>query len=85
MKSKDMAIIGVSIILAAIISIFVSKLIFGRSASSQQVDLVPAISANWPQPDSRFFNSSSVDLTQFISIGNNSNPNPFGTGNSNGQ
>ena len=85
MKSKDYALIGASVILSAIISIFVSKLLFSSSTAGQQVDIVPSISSKWPSPDPRYFNNSSIDLTQFISIGNNSNPNPFGTSNSSGQ
>ena len=84
MKSKDLALIVASVILAAIVSVITSKMLFSSSSKGQQVDVVPAISSQWPQVDSNYFNNSSIDLTQFISIGNSSNPNPFGNGNNNG-
>lgn len=77
MKSKDVGIIGIAIILAIILSVVISKFVFVNHSSGQKVEVVPLISSTFSQPDSRYFNSSSVDLTQFISIGNNSNPNPF--------
>jgi hypothetical protein len=83
MKSKDFALIASTIIFAAIVSIIASKLIFSNNSASQQVDVVPSIGYGWPTPDKRYFNSNSIDLTQFISIGNNTNPSPFGSGNAN--
>lgn len=77
MKSKDFALIAVSVVMGIIFSIIVSKFVFSKSSSGQQVEVVPKIAVNFQKPDSRYFNSGSIDLTQFISIGNNSNPNPF--------
>ena len=77
MKPKDFALIGGAVVLGIIISIFVSKAVFTTSSTGQQVDVVPTISAFFPKPDPRYFNSQSIDFTQFIRIGNNSNSNPF--------
>ena len=78
MKPKDFAVVGVAVILGIILSVVVGNLIFGGgSAHNKQIEIVPAISASLPKPDSRYFNSSSFDPTQFISIGNSQNPSPF--------
>ncbi len=77
MKSRDVGIIGIAIILAIIFSVIISKFVFVAHSSGQKVEVVPLISSNFSKPDSRYFNANSIDLTQFISIGNNSNSNPF--------
>ena len=77
MKSKDFGVIGGAIVLAIISSIIVSKFIFVKHSTGQKVEVVPIITSTFSQPDSRFFNPSAIDLTQFISIGNSSNQNPF--------
>ncbi len=78
MKQKDLALIIVVAFFSAIVSLVVSRLIFATPADRQQkVDVVQAISSNFPQPDPRYFNSNSVDPTQLIQIGNTTNSNPF--------
>lgn len=78
MKQKDMALIAVIIFISAIVSLFVSKAIFVAPKSrQQQVDVVQPITADFPKPDSRYFNSASFDPTQLITIGQNNNTNPF--------
>lgn len=77
MKQKDIALIVMAVVLGAIFSEIVGKLVFSNSANSQQVEVVPQLSAKFSTPDARYFNSSSIDLTQFIQIGNSSNSNPF--------
>ena len=84
MKSKDIAIIVAAVVSGAILSVIVSKIVFVKPSSGQTVDIVPALSANFAQPDSRFFNSSSFDPTQFITITNNQNQNPFKPGTNTG-
>jgi hypothetical protein len=78
MKEKDVALIIVIAFVSAIISLVVSRLLFTTPQNQQQhVEVVPAITASFPNPDSRYFNSSSIDPTQLIQIGNNNNTNPF--------
>ena len=78
MKQKDVAMIMVIAFVSAIISLVVSRLLFTTPQNQeQQVEVVPAITADFPAPDSRYFNSSSIDPTQLIQIGNNNNTNPF--------
>jgi hypothetical protein len=78
MKQKDIALIVVVVVISAIASLVVSNTIFASPAKrQQQVDVVQSLNASFPTPDSRYFNSSSIDPTQFTQIGNTTNPNPF--------
>jgi len=78
MKQKDLALISVIVIISAVISIVISKaVIVSPKNRQQQVEVVGAISSDFPQPDSKYFNTSAVDPTQLITIGTNTNPQPF--------
>lgn len=84
MKQKDIALIVIIVIISAVVSLFVSKAIFVSPKNrQQQVSIVQPITADFPKPDSRYFNSSALDPTQLITIGQNANSNPFS--NSQGQ
>ena len=87
MKQKDIFVIVVVVIISAGISIFVSKWLFSVPAGRQtKVEVVTPITAEFDQPDNRYFNSNSVDPTQNITIGGNQNQAPFNSNtNSNGQ
>ena len=78
MKQKDIAmIIGVAVI-AGVISLIVTRMVFVTPDNRQQeVEVVQPISTSFSQPDSAYFNSSSIDPTQTIQIGNSNNPAPF--------
>ena len=78
MKQKDIALILVMVFISAILALLLSKFVFAKPAARQQTaEKVDAISAEFPQPPSKYFNSDSVNPTQQIEIGNSSNPNPF--------
>jgi hypothetical protein len=78
MKQKDLGLIAVAIIFSAIFSfILSSKLITSPKNRQQTVEKVNPISADFPTPDNTYFNSNSIDPTQLITIGNNTNPQPF--------
>jgi hypothetical protein len=78
MKQKDIALIIVIVFISAVVSLFISKAIFTTPASrQQQVDVVQPITADFPKPDSHYFNSNSFDPTQLITIVPNNNTNPF--------
>lgn len=82
MKQKDIALLIVIMAISIMISIFTSKLFFTIPKSrSEQVDVVPVITSNFPIPNSRYFNSNSIDPTQLINIGNSNNSTPFNTPN----
>jgi hypothetical protein len=81
MKQKDLATIGAAIIFSAVFSYIISgKIITTPNNRQQQIETVSAISPNFPTASAKYFNSSSVDPTQLIQIGQNSNSSPFGNG-----
>lgn len=78
MKQKDIALILVIIFVSAIISLFVSKAIFGSPQNrQQQAEVVQPITSDFPKPDSRYFNPQAFDPTKAITVGQNANTNPF--------
>ena len=78
MKQKDIALIIVIVFVSAVVSLFASKAIFSSPKNRQQeVEIVQPITADFPQPDSSYFNSGAIDPTQLIKVGQNSNTNPF--------
>lgn len=78
MKQKDIALIILIVFFSGVLSFFVSRTLFASPKNrQQQVDVVETLSANFPTPDSRYFNSHSIDPTQLIQIGNTTNSNPF--------
>lgn len=78
MKQKDLALIVVIILVAAVASLVLSKRIFVTpSDRQQQVEVVAPISAEFNSPNSAYFNSNAKDPTQIITISPNSNSNPF--------
>lgn len=78
MKQKDLALIVVVAIVSVVVSLLVSKAIFVTPKDrQQQVEVVQAISSDFPQPDTHYFNSSAIDPTKLITISQNANPDPF--------
>jgi hypothetical protein len=78
MKQKDIALIAVVVFLSAIISLVVSNSLFASPANrQQQVEVVQPISADFPPPDTHYFNKDSYDPTKVIIIGDNTNSDPF--------
>jgi hypothetical protein len=82
MKQKDLAIIIVICVLAGIVSLIVAHLVFATPKDRQQkVEVVEAISTDFPIPDNKYFNTNSINPTQLIRIADNSNQTPFNTTN----
>ena len=78
MKQKDIALIIVIAFISAVASFLLSGALFGKpSARQQKAEVVDVITSDFSLPDSKYFNSSSIDPTQLIQIGNSTNPNPF--------
>ena len=77
MKQKDIALIVVVIFISAIVALFASKAIFSAKSKQQQAEVVQPITAEFPQPDSHYFNSNTFDPSQTITIGQSSNSNSF--------
>ena len=79
MKQKDIALIIVIVFMSGVISFLASQWVFARPADRQQkAEVVDVITSDFPPPDTKYFNTTSINPTQLIQIGNSSNPNPFG-------
>ena len=78
MKQKDIALIVVIAAVSGVISFFVSGKIFVTSSNREQkVEKVDAISADFKQPDSKYFNKDSINPAQTIQLGESNNQTPF--------
>ena len=78
MKQKDVLLVVVVVIISALFSIVVSRLIFGTPQNRQQsVPIVQPISSNFPDPDKRYFNDQAFNPTKVIKIGDTTNTAPF--------
>lgn len=77
MKQKDIALIIIVVFVSGVASFFLAGLIFKTNNLSEKVETVEAISADFPTPDKKFFNSDSINPTQLIRIGENENQQPF--------
>lgn len=81
MKQKDIALIIVIVFISGVVSFFVSRAIFASPKSrGQQVQVVQPITADFPTPSDKYFNTNSIDPTQPIQIDNNNNTSPFSSG-----
>lgn len=77
MKQKDFIIIGLIVLMGAILSLGVSKLLISGQNSIQKVEIVEPISADFPLPSKKYFNEDAFDPTQVIKIQDNNNSSPF--------
>jgi hypothetical protein len=68
--------------ISAVASLLISNAIFGKpSQRNQKAEVVQPITADFPQPDTRYFNDQAFDPTQVITIQQNSNSAPFNSNN----
>jgi hypothetical protein len=80
MKQKDIAIIIAVVFVSGLLSYFVSKAIFSAPENLKtEVEVVEPITADFPEPDTRYFNANSVNPTLTITIGGGDNQAPFQT------
>ena len=78
MKQKDVALIGVVVIVSIIVSVILSNMLITSPKNRQEkVEVVAPISSDFTQPDTKYFNNNSIDPTQLIQIGGSSNLQPF--------
>jgi hypothetical protein len=78
MKQQDFALIVIAVVISATLALFVSKAtVASPQKRQQQVEVVQPISASMAKPDSHYFNDQAIDPTKLITIGSNTNPNPF--------
>ncbi len=81
MKQKDMVLIIMVIIVSGGISLLLSNFLFKIPTNQEtQVEVIQPITAEFPQPDNRYFNGNSIDPTKNITIGGDQNPAPFNSG-----
>ncbi len=78
MKQKDLALVAIVAVFSIVVATLASNVLIGHGGGKQQkAETVDAISATFEQPSKDYFNSQSVDPTQIIRIGDNSNQAPF--------
>lgn len=78
MKQKDIALIIVIVAVSGVASFFIARtLLMHASSRKMTAEDVQAISKEFDQPDSRYFNSQSIDPTQLIQIGTSVNASPY--------
>jgi hypothetical protein len=78
MKQKDIVLIIVVSFISAVFSLFISKALFSSPENRQEkVEVVEKITADFSQPDAKYFNPNAINPTQLIRIGENPNPQPF--------
>lgn len=74
MKQNDIILIIVMVFIGGVLSFFISNTLISSPKNRQEkVETVQSISADFKQPDSRYFNTNSVDPTQLIRIGDTNN------------
>lgn len=70
MKQKDVALIGVMVLVGAVVSLIVSRVIFSSPKNRQQTaEIVDVITPDFPAPPPKYFNSNAVNPAQPITIG----------------
>jgi hypothetical protein len=83
MKQKELLVIGMVALVAAIFSIIISGILFGSPKKNPiKVPVVEKISSSFPvvQTDDNykaFLNNKALNPTQLIQIGGSNNTNPF--------
>lgn len=78
MKQNDIILIIVMVFIGGVLSFFISKtLITSPKSRNEKVETVQAITSEFNQPNTVYFNKNSVDPTQLIKIGDNNNNQPF--------
>jgi len=78
MKKKDVALIIVVAVFAAIFSLLISRVLFTSGEQRQlKAEIVQPITTEFQQPDSTVFNERAINPTKLIRIGDTNNPKPF--------
>ena len=78
MKRKDYMTLAVIAVISGIISLVLSKqFLTSDSNRSEQVEVVETIYSDFQRPPGEYYNKDSINPTQVIEIGPNSNSKPF--------
>ena len=78
MKRKDVTLILVVVFVSVVISLLLSNLLITSPKNrKEKVEIVEPVTAEFTQPDKRYFNEKSINPTLIIQIGNDNNEQPF--------
>jgi hypothetical protein len=78
MKQKDLPLILIVVFVSGVFSFVLSNFLFsGEKNRQEKVEVVQPITADFNQPDKKYFNDQSIDPTKLITIGDNNNNQPF--------
>jgi hypothetical protein len=77
MRQKDIIVIIAVVGFSALVAVVATKILIKPADKKQEVEVVQAITPDFPSPDKRYFNAASIDPTQPITIGESANPDPF--------
>lgn len=77
MKQRDIALIVMIVVIAAIFSLIVSRSLFGGDRAKQEVERVQSITQVFNEPDPRYFNAEAFNPTKKITIGDSTSDDPF--------
>lgn len=78
MKQKDISLIIIVAFISAVLSLIICNLFITSPKNRQEkVEVVKPISAEFKEPNNKYFNENSIDPTQLITIGNDTNNQPF--------
>lgn len=73
MKQKDIALILIVAVVAAVFSLVLTQMLFGGGKKELTAQKVDRISSEFKQPDKAVFNNQAINPTQLIQIGENAN------------
>lgn len=78
MKKNDVLLIVVIAIVAGVLSLVISNMLFSTGGKKQlTAQKVDPINSDFQKPDPRYFNPEAINPTQLIQIGDNVNSQPF--------
>ncbi|MFO0881876.1 MAG: hypothetical protein U0491_00295 [Candidatus Saccharimonadales bacterium] len=78
MKQKDIVLILVVAFVSGVLSFVLANLLFGGEKSyNLKAPTIDAISADFKQPNTTYFNSNALNPTKNIVIGDSTNNQPF--------
>jgi hypothetical protein len=76
MKQKDMVLIIVIVFASSILSFFVSNKFISSPKHDEKAAKVEAITADFKEPSSKYFNDQAINPTQLIQIQDQANQTP---------
>jgi hypothetical protein len=77
MKQKDIILIIVIVFISGVLSFFLSNKFISPSTQKQKAAKVEPITAEFTQPNSKYFNDKSINPTRTITIGDGTNTQPI--------